>query len=141
MARDRYREHIEAVPLFARCNAHQIDHLLRVADEINIPAGTTFIREGEMGRELFIIVDGTAEVTRGGAPVTRLTRNEFVGELSVLRHAPRNATVTAQSDLDVLVLRANALEPLLEDIPGLAKALLYDVADRLSAEEEHTTPH
>lgn len=135
MARDSYRKHIEAVPLFAHCNAHQIDHILRVADEITIPAGTTFIREGEVGREMFIIVDGTAEVTRGGADVAELKRNDFVGELSVLRHASRNASVTARSDLDVLVLRANAVEPLLDDIPGLAKALLYDVVDRLSREE------
>ena len=136
MARDSYRSHIEGVPLFAHCNAQQIDHLLRVADEINIPAGTTFIREGEVGREMFIIVDGTAEVTRDGAPVTRLTRNEFVGELAVLRHTPRNATVTAQTDLDVLVLTSRAVEPLLDEIPGMAKALLYDVVDRLGSVEE-----
>lgn len=136
MARDDYRTHIEAVPLFARCNAHQIDHLLRVADEINIPAGTTFIHEGEVGREMFIIIDGTAEVTRGGTLVTRLTRNEFVGELSILRHAPRNASVTAQTELDVLVLTSNAIDPLLEEIPGLAKALLYDVVDRLGRVQE-----
>jgi CRP/FNR family transcriptional regulator, cyclic AMP receptor protein len=136
MARDSYRTHIEAVPLFAHCNSHQVDHVLKVADELNIPAGTAFIREGEVGREMFIIVDGTADVTRNGSPIAEIGRNDFVGELSVLRHAKRNATVTARTDLDVLVLTNNVIEPLLDDIPGLAKALLYDVVDRLNAEEE-----
>jgi CRP-like cAMP-binding protein len=75
-------------------------------------------------------------VTRGGKLVTRLTRNEFVGELSVLRHAPRNASVTAQTELDVLVLTSNAIEPLLEEMPHLATALLYEVVDRLGQVEE-----
>lgn len=135
MARDSYRKHLEAVPLFAHCNARQIDHVLRVADELNIPAGTTFIREGEAGREMFIIVEGTADVTRNGAPVAELKRNDFVGELSILRHAPRNATVTARSELDVLVLTANAVDPLIDEIPGLARALLYDVVGRLDGDE------
>lgn len=132
MARDSYRRHIEAVPLFAHCNKRQIDHVLRVADELTIAAGTTFLHEGEMGRELFVIVEGTAEVSRGGSVVAELGRNDFVGELAVLRGTPRNASVTAKTDLDVLVLSANALEPLLDDIPGLAKALLFDVVDRLN---------
>lgn len=140
MARDSYRTHLESVPLFAHCTAKQIDQILRVADEVTLTAGTTFIRQGEMGREMFIIVEGSAEVTRDGATVAQLGRNDFVGELSVLRGAPRNASVTARTDLDVLVLTANAIEPLLDDIPGLAKALLFDVVGRLNREQERSAP-
>jgi CRP/FNR family transcriptional regulator, cyclic AMP receptor protein len=134
MARASYRQHLAAVPLFAHCSGRQLDQILKVADEMTIVAGTPFITEGEMGREMFIIVNGRAQVTRHGEPVAELGRNDFVGELSVLRGSARNATVTAATDLDVLVLTANAVEPLLDEIPGLAKSLLFDVVGRLNRE-------
>jgi CRP/FNR family transcriptional regulator, cyclic AMP receptor protein len=136
MARASYRQHLAAVPLFAGCNDRQLDQILKVTDELTISAGTTFITQGEIGREMFIIVTGTAEVTRDGAAVAQLGRNDFVGELSVLRGSRRNASVTATTDLDVLVLTANAVEPLLDEIPGLAKSMLLDVVGRLNREAE-----
>lgn len=136
MAHDSYRGHLASVPLFSRCSTRQLDHVLSVADEVTVPAGTTFIREGEIGREMFVVVEGSATVTQAGTEVATLGRGDFVGELSVLRNARRNASVTAATGLDLLVVRSNVLEPLLDDIPGLAKALLLDVVDRLDRAEQ-----
>jgi CRP/FNR family transcriptional regulator, cyclic AMP receptor protein len=138
MARDSYREFLASVPLFAHCNARQLDHVIKVVDEVVIPAGTAFVKEGHIGREMFIIIEGTAEVTRDGRSLAKLGPNDFVGELAVLRRSPRNATVTATTDLTVLVLTANAVEPLLDDIPGLAKALLLAVVGRVDGTGDDT---
>ena len=131
MARDEYLEHLRAVPLFSRCTKSQLQEIARVADELTVSAGTVLARQGATGSELFVIVDGTVTVTRDGQAVASVGRGGFVGELAVLARVPRNATVTAASDLDVLVLTPLGLSQLLDDIPGLAKQLLYEVADRL----------
>jgi CRP/FNR family transcriptional regulator, cyclic AMP receptor protein len=126
VARDEYLDHLKTVPLFARCSKGQLTEIARVADELTVKAGTVLMREGDIGRELFLVIDGTADV------VATIGPSDFVGELAVLAHAPRNATVTARTDMDVLVMTSAAISQLLDDIPGLAKHLLYEVAERLT---------
>ncbi len=133
MARDAYLNHLAAVPLFAKCNTAQLREIGRVADELTVPEGTVLAREGAYGSELFVIVEGTARVTRDGAAIATVGPGGFVGELAVLSRTPRNATVTAETKMDVLVLTATGLSQLLDDIPGLAKHLLNEVVDRLVA--------
>jgi CRP/FNR family transcriptional regulator, cyclic AMP receptor protein len=133
LARDEYLEHLGAVPLFSGCTKAQLQEIARVADELTVPAGTVLARQGYTGSELFVIVDGTVTVTRDGKEVASVGRGGFVGELAVLARVPRNATIIAASDLDVLVLTPLGLSQLLDDIPGLAKQLLQEVVDRLVA--------
>lgn len=140
MARDSYRAFLAAVPLFAHCNGRQLDQINRVATEATLPKGRVFVVEGDQGREMYVITDGTAEVTRDGRPVAQLGRNDVVGELAVLRHTTRNATVTATSDLSLVALAADDLDPLLDQIPGLAKALLQAVVTRLDADQASRAP-
>jgi CRP/FNR family transcriptional regulator, cyclic AMP receptor protein len=64
MARDEYLQHFAAVPLFSQCSKQQLQEIGRVADELTVPAGTVLTRQGDVARELFILVDGTASVTR-----------------------------------------------------------------------------
>jgi CRP/FNR family cyclic AMP-dependent transcriptional regulator len=132
VARDEYLDHLKTVPLFARCSKGQLTEIARVADELTVKAGTVLMREGDIGRELFLVIDGTADVARGSQVVATIGPSDFVGELAVLAHAPRNATVTARTDMDVLVMTSAAISQLLDDIPGLAKHLLYEVAERLT---------
>ena len=102
-----------------------------MATEVNLPAGKVLARQGEVGRELFILLDGTASVTRDGQRVAARTAGDVVGELAVISHRPRNATVVAETELRTLVLTHAGLDQLLDDIPGLAKHLLYEVSARL----------
>ena len=57
-----------------------------------------------MGREAFVIVDGSATVKRNGKKVATLGPGAVVGELSLLDHGPRTATVTTDTDTTVLVI-------------------------------------
>ncbi|HLG66437.1 MAG TPA: cyclic nucleotide-binding domain-containing protein [Acidimicrobiales bacterium] len=140
MARHEYREYLAWVPLFAQCNKKQLEEIGRVADEVVVKAGEEFIRQGDVGREALIILDGRATVTTDGAVVATLGKGDVVGELSLLRPGHRrNASVRADTDIDALVLTASGLDQLLDDVPGLAKHLLYEVARRLSADEDVRT--
>jgi CRP/FNR family transcriptional regulator, cyclic AMP receptor protein len=138
MARNEYRDYLAWVPMFAQCNKRQLDEIGRVADEVVVKAGDAFIRQGEIGREVLILLNGTATVTIDGKTVATLGKGDVVGELSVLRSGDhrRTATVRADTDLDALVLTAAGLDQLLDDVPGLAKHLLYEVARRIPSGED-----
>jgi CRP/FNR family cyclic AMP-dependent transcriptional regulator len=132
VARDEYLENLAAVPLFAECSKRQLQEIGRVANELTVPAGTVLTREGDAALEMFVVIRGTASVTRNGQPVATIGTGGFVGELAVISGTSRNATVTAETELDLLVLTTTGLSQLLDDIPGLAKHLLYEVTARLA---------
>lgn len=138
MARDQYLEHLKSVPLFSQCSTAELREIGRIADEVTVPAGRILATEGHYGAELFVVVAGTATVSRQGHPVATVGPGHVVGEMAVLAKQPRNATVTAETDLDVLVLTRGGLDQLLDDIPGLAKRLLYEVSARVAGTGDGT---
>jgi len=129
--RDGYLRHLVSVPVFSNCTKRQLQEIGKVADELILPVGKVLARQGEVGFEMFILLDGTATVTRDGQHVATVTAGDVVGELAVLSGHPRNATVTAETELRVLVLTRRSLDQLLDDIPGLAKHMLYEVTARI----------
>jgi CRP/FNR family transcriptional regulator, cyclic AMP receptor protein len=133
MARDEYLQNLAAVPLFSRCSTAQLREIARVADELTVGPTTVLTRQGDIGVELFVIISGEATVTRDGQTIATIGAGDFVGELAVITRQPRTATVTAATELDLLVMTSRGLDQLLDDIPGLAKHLLYDVAERLTS--------
>jgi CRP/FNR family transcriptional regulator, cyclic AMP receptor protein len=131
MARDEFLRGLGSVPLFSNCTKRQLQEIGQVANQVILPAGKVLARQGEVGLEMFIVLDGTASVTRDGRQVATRTAGDVVGELAVLSRHPRNATVVADTELRTLVLTHSGLDQLLDDIPGLAKHLLYEISARL----------
>jgi CRP/FNR family transcriptional regulator, cyclic AMP receptor protein len=132
MAGDQYLSHLASIPLFAQCDKKELQEIGNLATEIEIPPGREFIKEGEFALEMLVIMEGTATVTKGDRKVATLGPGDVVGELALLQHKPRNATVTSDTKLDILVIDSGAFDALLDDIPGLAKRLLKVVAARLA---------
>jgi CRP-like cAMP-binding protein len=131
MPLDEFLQHLASVPLFSNCTKRQLQEIGKVATLLDLPAGKVLTRQGEGGLELFILLDGTASVIRDGRRVATRVAGDVVGELAVISHHPRNATVVAETELETLVLTHAGLDQLLDDIPGLAKHLLYEVSARL----------
>ena len=119
MARDAWLDHLAQVPLFAECDKRQLQQVAAAAVEISIEAGKVLVREGEPGHECFVIVTGSATVTRDGAPLTG---------------GVRTATVTADSAMEVLVIAQREFNGLIEEVPGFAVQLLRNLAARMTDE-------
>lgn len=126
---------LEGVPLFEHCSKKDLQHIAQTADELDLRAGKVLIREGERGREFFMIVSGEVEVRRKGRKVATLGPGDFVGEMALLSKAPRNATVTAATPLDVLVITDRAFLDLLDKMPDLWLKVARALADRLGDNE------
>ena len=141
MARSRQPDKIEAlgrVPLFADLDKKQLTFLAGQASELNLKVGAVLAEEGVLGREAMVILSGSAEVTRGGRKVAELGQGDVVGEMSLINHAPRTATVTASSDCTVLVMNSREFSSVLDANPDLTIRILKTVAARLTENQSDT---
>jgi len=119
------------VPLFSGCSQRDLQTIARVVKDIDHDDGTVIAREGEPGIGLFVIADGTAEVTIGGAKKASLGPGDFFGEIALLDGGPRTATVTATSDVKLLGLTEWVFRGLMEEHPTIAVKTLQAMAGRL----------
>jgi CRP/FNR family transcriptional regulator, cyclic AMP receptor protein len=132
MARNSYHDQLRKVPLFADLDRADLDRVGQVSTELQIPAGEHLMREGELAHEMFVVLDGTLEVTRDGQPVATIGPGDFAGEMALLTRAARNSTVTATSDVRVLHIDGRAFGELLHKAPHIAVTMLPIVARRAS---------
>jgi CRP-like cAMP-binding protein len=131
---------LHAVPWFQACSEEQLDQVARLAERLGVHAGEILTKEGRIGRELFIILEGTATVTRNGRVINVLHGGDYFGELAAIDPAPRSATVTATTDLDVLIIGPREFEAMTE-IPGFRNALLTGMSQRLRAADDALAAH
>ena len=129
--RQAYLDHLARVPLFATCSTKDLQKIAKASDEIAVKAGTTLVDQGQQGREAFIVVDGTAAVKRNGRKITTLGPGAVIGELSLLDRGPRTATVTADTDMTVLVIDQRNFPGVIDQVPALAHKLLATLAGRI----------
>jgi CRP/FNR family cyclic AMP-dependent transcriptional regulator len=126
---------LRRVPLFEQCSKRDLKSIAQIADEVDFRSGRVLIEEGARGREFFVIVSGEVEVRRNGRKVATLGPGSFVGEMALLSKAPRTATVTAVTDLDVLVIADRAFLNLLDRMPDLWLKVARALAERVAADE------
>jgi CRP-like cAMP-binding protein len=126
---------LSGVALFSPCARHELRRIAALADEIEAPKGKTLVREGDSGSEFFVVVEGTATARRRGRKVGTIGPGSFFGELALLDQGPRAATVTADTDMQLLVLTSRAFSSLLEDVPSVSRRILRGLAERLRSAE------
>jgi CRP/FNR family cyclic AMP-dependent transcriptional regulator len=131
LRRDAFLDHLAEVPLFSALSKKDLQLVARNAEDVKVDAGKVLVSEGSTGSEFFVIVDGKARVTRRGKKVAELGPGGFFGDLALLDRAPRNATVVAETPMEVLVLGQREFAALIDEVPGFAHKLLAGLARRL----------
>jgi CRP/FNR family cyclic AMP-dependent transcriptional regulator len=138
MAREQYLDHLATVPLFAGASTKELRAVAKASVELTIDEGKEFVTQGDVGREAFIIVEGQADVSRGGQRIATLGPGDCVGELALLDHGPRTASVTAATPLTVLVLGPREFSGLLDEVPTLNHKMLTALASRVRELDSQT---
>lgn len=126
---------LRVVPLFSACSDKELRFIAAHVEELDFPAGTVLCREGRPGGDFFVILDGQAEVEGRHGKAT-LGPGEFFGEIALLDHGPRTATVTAATPLRCLVLGPPQFRDVLHSNAAIAVKMLHVVTQRLRAETE-----
>lgn len=125
-------ELIQGAPLFTRLSRKELGEVAQVADEIELPAGKTLMREGDRGREFYVLVDGCVEVRKSGRKINTLGPGDFFGEIALVSRAPRSATVTTTTPVRALVITEQAFRGVLDRIPSVQIRVLEALADRIA---------
>lgn len=131
MARDVFIDHLAQVPLFSACSKKDLQLVAKRAEDVKVDAGKVLVTEGDTGTEFFVVVDGKASVSKRGQKVAELGAGGFFGELALLDKAPRNATITAETPMELVVLGQREFAGLIDDVPEFAHKLLAGLARRL----------
>jgi len=131
---DQKTELIRKVPLFARCSRAELKEIAKLADEIDLAEGKEMTREGAPGREFFVLLEGTADVKKNSRKVNTLGPGDFFGEIALVSHEPRTATVIASSPIRALVITDRSFRRLLDDAPRVKTRVMEAMAQRLAPE-------
>ena len=131
MSKDPKEERLRALTLFEKADRRAMSHLLQAIDEADVSAGQSIITQGRDGQEIYIIAEGTAAAIIDGNEVAEIPSGELVGELGYFTRMPASATITAKTDLKVLVMPYNRFDQVLDDNPHLVRLILEEVAQRL----------
>jgi CRP-like cAMP-binding protein len=132
LGKDAKVELIRRVPLFSNCSRKELGEIASIADEIDFEEGRHLIREGDRGREFFVLLEGTAGVTKDGKKLNSLEAGDFFGEIALVSRVPRTATVTTSSPVRALVVTDRAFRTLLDRSPELQIKVLEALAERLA---------
>lgn len=128
-------ERLKRIPLFADLSRRDLDRLARWTDEVDVRAGRDLIDQGAFPHEFMVIESGTADVLVDGERVAELGEGDFFGEMALLVEQRRTATVTATTDLCVIVMHERDFRAMEDDMPEVATRIREVMDERRRGDE------
>jgi len=126
-----HMESLSGLLIFADCGEKLLKRLGRLGTEVHAKARQVLAREGEPGREFYVISEGLADVYIGAKKVTTLERGDFFGEMSLVDGKPRSASVVATTPITLYVFDPREFFTLLNDFPPVSRKILEGLATRI----------
>ena len=125
-------ELLSKVEFFEGFSADDLRRVVELSDEIELSAGGGLVDQGDPGTQCFVIIEGIASVYVRGEHVASLGGGSMVGEMALVDHRPRSATVVADTDLDLLRFDSVAFAKLLEEMPKASERVMTILRTRMS---------
>ncbi len=123
---------LERVPLFAGLSHKDREQIARWADQIDLPEGKHLLDEGRLPHEFFVIVDGQVDVTHDGEHLATLGPGEFFGEIALIEHGRRTASVVTAVPTTLAVMSPPSFEQMRRAMPQVAERIDQAIRQRLS---------
>ncbi len=121
------------LPLFESLSKKECREVGRHADEVDLDEGKHLVREGDFSYEFFVIEDGSADVLIDAERVAELGAGDFFGEMGLLEHQQRNASVVATSAMTVIVMTGGAFRQMAREMPSVGERVSAAVKERCQA--------
>lgn len=109
--------------------------VISAGTHVHQPANWSLIAENTPADKAYLIVDGEVSVRKHGEEVARLGPGDVIGEVSIVQHKLRTASVVSLTELEVLHFTREALESLIEKVPAFGDAIRATAAERLDADK------
>jgi CRP/FNR family transcriptional regulator, cyclic AMP receptor protein len=129
-------ELLKKVPMFSNLSQHHLGEISKHADQLSVKTGNILAEQGKIGWEFIFIVEGKARVEKNGKVIRQLSGGDFLGEISLIDGEPRTATVTAETDMVLLVVNKKSFDHLLDTVPGLQRKILVALCKYIRSAEK-----
>lgn len=124
-------EWLSGVDFFEGFSDQDLHRVLDLSEQVEAPAGTVLVDQGDPGTDCFVIVDGTASVYVRGEHVASSGPGSMVGEMALIDHRPRTATVVADAEMKLLRFKTKAFGTLLDEMPKASERIMAILSSRL----------
>lgn len=121
---------LKSIALFRELSSKDQKRVAQWADEVDLPAGRTLVKEGQFGWEFFVIESGAVEVRRGDALLATLGPGDFFGEMALLEADRRTATVATTEPTTVIVMTGQQFRSMANEMPEVAERIREAVEAR-----------
>jgi CRP-like cAMP-binding protein len=129
---DTKAEALGRAPLFKSLSRRELVELAKVTEDMEAEEGKVLAREGDIGQEFFVIIDGDVAVSKDDKELNRLGPGDFFGEIALIWDSPRRtATVTAATPLRFFVLTRQAFRSLVSRQPEIERRVLSALEERV----------
>jgi CRP/FNR family cyclic AMP-dependent transcriptional regulator len=132
LGKDGKIELIKKVPLFSKLSKKGLEEVAHIADELDLRKGKVMAEEGDRGREFFVLLEGEADVTKGDQSINTMHEGDFFGEIALVTKMPRTASVTATTDVRVLVITERDFGTLLKHSEEVSRGVAEALAERIA---------
>lgn len=119
------------VDFFDGFAAPELEAVADLGERLDVEAGTMLIDQGRVGDVCYVIVEGRAAIHIGGEFVTTVGSGTMIGEMALVEHRPRNATVTAETDMVLVAFGLKEFNKLLSRSPTAYDRVIGMLNDRL----------
>jgi CRP-like cAMP-binding protein len=122
---------LKSVDIFAETPDHVLASVARIIEEVEVAPGETFIKEGESGDGMYLIIHGRVRVHRADKTIIVLGPGETVGEFAILDPEPRSASVTAEESAFLFRIDKAPFDEVMADRPEIAQGIIRELVRRL----------
>ena len=123
---------LELVPLFAGLSHRDRDKIARWSDTVDLPAGKQLLEEGRLPHEFFVIIEGEVEVTHDGAHLATMGPGDFFGEIALIEHGRRTASVVTTAPTTLAVMSPASFAAMRREMAEVALRIDDAIRERLS---------
>ena len=131
MKKDQLLDSLKRVPLLADLSRKELERVAADGRNEVYSAGQDIVTEGDSGGPFFMLLEGRAQILKGGKLRRSLEPGAYFGEMSLIDHKPRSATVRAETNVSGLAIPSYSFMALLEDNFGLAKKVMAHLSNRV----------
>ncbi|MEL7155119.1 MAG: cyclic nucleotide-binding domain-containing protein [Actinomycetota bacterium] len=129
---------LATVAFFDGFSDSELSKVAAMGERVDVTAGTELIDQGRVGDECYVIVEGSAGIHMGGEYITSVGSGSMVGEMALVEFRPRNATVTAESDMTLVRFGITDFRKLLAKSPTTHDRVMQLLNERLEANQQRS---
>ncbi|MGH2680763.1 MAG: cyclic nucleotide-binding domain-containing protein [Actinomycetota bacterium] len=122
---------LERVPLFAGLSHRDREKVARRADTVDLPEGRHLLDEGRLPHEFFVILEGEVEVFHEGARLALLGPGDFFGEIALIEHGRRTASVVTTTPTSLAVMSPTSFDAMRRELPQVAARIDEAIRERM----------